>query len=82
MENLWQFLRMYNYNDTHFFGRRFIALEDNTTFYSGGPGTVMSRNTLRILGKLYAYIIYILGKLYTYIIYILGELHICVYKGS
>ncbi len=50
MDNLHDFLQGYNHSAKHFLGRRFVVPEDNATFYSGGPGTIISQRALRELG--------------------------------
>ncbi len=55
--NLFSFLEHYNHTRPHFLGRRFYTSDENATFYSGGPGTIMSRGALKILGTTSLYYI-------------------------
>ncbi|KAK7008583.1 glycoprotein-N-acetylgalactosamine 3-beta-galactosyltransferase 1 [Biomphalaria glabrata] len=49
LENLRYFLSDKNFSETHYFGHTFKR--ENLTFYSGGSGYVMSKESLRVLNE-------------------------------
>ncbi|EDQ86290.1 uncharacterized protein MONBRDRAFT_28451 [Monosiga brevicollis MX1] len=55
MDNVGHFLQQYDAAETHYFGRRFLftdlSLQAKIPFYSGGPGTILSRGALQRLGQ-------------------------------